>query len=359
MTLRTAGLLAWVLAGLWISACSKKPEEKKGPPPTIVTVAQVSARPVQVTEETVGIVDTVGSPTVTAEVPAQVEKIFVDVGDTVKIGQPLATLNAGDLSNAQQIARAQLNSIEALLVNQEKQMARNQQLAEQNFISATRLDESISQLRSLQEQRKGAQAALNQAQRNLAKTRLRAPVSGKIEQRMVSAGDFVTAGKPLFQIATSQNLRVRLPFPENLINQFRTGLVVRLSTPAAPDKVVHGVIEDIKPMIGPQNRSFEAIVSVQNPGNWTPGASVTGTVVLAERAHALAVPETSVVIRPAGKVVYVIKNGRAWQRVVQTGEKNQGMVEIRGGLALGETIAVDGAGYLTDKAIIKIKNAAA
>ncbi len=354
MTWRTLGLLALVVLQLLVG-CDKKAAPKKGPPPAIITVAQAITRNIQIVEETVGAVDTTSAPIVSAEVPAQVENVLVEVGDAVTAGQLVAVLGSGDLINAQNIARAQLKSIEALVANQEKQTTRTRQLAEQNFISATRLDESTAQLLSLQQQLKGAQAGLDQARRNLEKTRIHAPVAGRIEQRMVTRGDFVTPGKPLFQIATSQNLRVRLPFPESLANQLQKGLTVYLTTPAAPDKNFTGKIEDIKPMIGAQNRSFEAIVEVQNPGNWAPGASVNARVVIAERPRALAVPETSVVIRPAGKVVYVVKDGKANQRVVKTGAKTEGWVEILSGLAPGDVIAVDGAGFLTDKADVKIQ----
>ena len=356
MTRRVLLFVALMMLQL-LGACDKKTELKKGPPPAVITTTPVTSRNIQVTEETVGAVDTTSAPVVSAEVPAQVERVLVEVGDTVKAGQVLAVLNSGDLVNAQSIALAQVKSLEALVANQEKQTTRTRQLAEQNFISATRLDDSNSQLLSLQQQLKGAQAGLDQAQRNLAKTRVNAPVSGKVEQRMVTRGDFVTPGKPLFQIATNQNLRVRLPFPESLANQLQKDLTVYLTTPAAPNKTFTGTISEIKPMIGAENRSFEAIVEVTNPGNWAPGASVNAKVVITERPQALAVPETSVVIRPAGKVVYVIKDGKAHQRIVNTGAKSAGLVEIVSGLSPGEIIAVDGAGFLTDKTDVKIQTA--
>jgi len=67
------------------------------------------------------------------------------------------------------------------------------------------------------------------------------------------------------------------------------------------------------------------------------------------------VPEASVVLRPAGEVVYVIQDKSAQQRVVKTGLRQQGQVEIVEGLAAGETVAMDGAGYLTDKAPVTVQ----
>jgi hypothetical protein len=65
-----------------------------------------------------------------------------------------------------------------------------------------------------------------------------------------------------------------------------------------------------------------------------------------------------VVLRPAGKVVYLIANGRATQRVIETGMKQDGLQEVVKGLAPGEVIATDGAGFLSDGAAVTLADAA-
>jgi hypothetical protein len=66
------------------------------------------------------------------------------------------------------------------------------------------------------------------------------------------------------------------------------------------------------------------------------------------------VPEESVVLRPAGKVVYVVREGRAEQRLVDTGLKQDGLYEILKGIAPGDVVAVDGAGFLTQGASVTL-----
>ena len=128
-----------------------------------------------------------------------------------------------------------------------------------------------------------------------------------------------------------------------------------LSSPADPDKPVEGRVKEIRPTIGSSNRSSDAVIEITNPGNWKPGASVNGAVVIAEHPDAVVVPETSVVLRPAGTVVYVIKDQHAAQVIVQTGVKQAGLVEILSGLKAGETVALDGAGYLSNKAAVAVR----
>lgn len=346
-----------ICCGLLLAACGKKPEEaKKGPPPALITVAQAQIRSMQIREESVGVVDTLAAPTVSAEVAARVAQVLVDVGDPVKKGQLLAVLDTQDLANSRQAAAAEVARVEALLANQQRTTERYRELIKQKFIAPLKLDEAESQLAALRAQLAAAQAQAANAASNLSKARITAPVSGRVDQRMVSAGDFVSVGKPMFELVTAEKLRVRLPFPESVAGSIRPGLAVYLSTPAVPDQTVQGKVEEIRPMIGASNRAFEAIVAVDNPGNWKPGASVNGAVVVAEHPRAVVVPETSVVLRPAGKVVYLIKDQRAVQRIVQTGLRRDGYTEILSGLGAGETVALDGAGFLTDKAAVKLQN---
>ena len=159
----------------------------------------------------------------------------------------------------------------------------------------------------------------------------------------------------MFEIVSVKRLRAHVPFPETAAARVRIGLPVRLTTPTAPGETVTGTVSDIKPVVGASSRAVEALVRFDNPGNWQPGASVNTEVVIAARPQAVLVPETSVVMRPAGKVVYVIEDGKARARVVETGVRSAGRIEVTKGLTGGETVARDGAGFLTDGATVKVK----
>jgi membrane fusion protein (multidrug efflux system) len=355
MNRTTCALL--LLAVVVLSACGQsKKEEKKGPPPAVITVTQAVKRTIEVVQESVGTVGSDVAPVVAAEVRATVTRVFADAGDTVRTGQLLAQLDPREYEAARHMADAEVKRVRALLGNQERLTARNRQLAEQNFISATSLDASVSQLAALREQLRSAQAALASANLNLAKTRILSPMDGKVEARLVSRGDFANVGKPLFQLTAAESLRVRLPFPETVANLIHSGQKVRLSSPTASGIQVEGTVTEVKPMVGAGSGSFDAVVALRNPGGWKPGASVNGLVIVGEHPGAVAVPESSVVIRPAGTVVYVIQGGKALQRVVHAGEKQGGFVEILSGLAAGELVAVDGAGFLTDKAGVVVRD---
>ena len=114
---------------------------------------------------------------------------------------------------------------------------------------------------------------------------------------------------------------------------------------------------------GDDSESFDRAIDVQvrldNDGGLRAGGTVNGAIVTGRKPAAVVVPEQSVVLRPAGKVVYVIADGKARQRIVEPGVKQGGRIEIVKGLAAGELVAEDGAGFLSDGAAVTVKAAPA
>lgn len=352
--------LSLLILVLVLGACAKSDEKEAvpaAPPAALISVAVAETRNLEIREEAVGTLEGLIDPTIAAEVPARVVKVLAHAGDTVQQGQLIALLDVEDIALQRREAQAEIARIQALLANQGKVVERNQRLVQQNFISQNALDDLTTQQDVLRQQLEVGRARLATIEHNTTKTRVHAPLDGRVEKQIVSVGDYVKVGDPLFQIIGTQKLRAHLPFPENVAAKLKPGQTVRLSTPTAPNAVVTTTIKEIKPLIGSANRAADVIADVIDQAGWHPGASVNGAVVLGEHAGAVLVPEQSVVLRPAGEVVYVIQDNVAQQRIVQVGLREEGQVEILAGLAAGETVAADGAGYLTDQAAVNVQGA--
>lgn len=360
--MRGEGIVLLLAAAMIIfAACAKKEDPKAqtvAPQTTLVTVAEAQARKLEIFEQTVGTVEGFIDPSVGAEVPGRVIKVMAHAGDTVKKGQLIAVLDATDYALQKREAQAEINRIEALLGNQGRIVERNQRLVQKNFISQNALEDTTTQQNALREQLEGARAHLASITHTSSKTQVLSPIDGRVEKQIVGPGDFVKIGDPLFQLIGTSRLRAHLPFPEGVAARLHPGQTVRLSTPTVPGHVFTTTIKEIKPLIGSGNRAVDVIADVVDQAGWQGGASVNGIVVLGEHPQAVVVPESSVVLRPAGEVVYVIMNDIAHQRIINSGQRREGMVEIVSGLAAGDTVAVDGAGFLTDKAAVKIQQAA-
>jgi RND family efflux transporter MFP subunit len=149
-------------------------------------------------------------------------------------------------------------------------------------------------------------------------------------------------------------MRVVLPFPERLSGQLKPGLAVMLDQPAHPGKVVAGTITEVRPMVGTNNRAIETLVDLPAGTDWPAGSSVTARLVLASR-EGVVVPAGSVVRRPAGDVVYVLEGDKAVEHKVTIGIRTSERAEVLSGVAAGATVVLSGAGFLTDGALVAVR----
>lgn len=357
MTMRHSLILC---AALFLSACDKKPEEKKaGPPPTLITVTQVKSGAFEVTEDTLGTVEAVNDPKIGAEVAGKVARVLAFAGKAVKQGETLAIIDDADLTLASQSEQAEVKRLEALLAQQDKLIERQQSLVAKGFFSQNAADDARAQRVAIAEQLASARARASIGKRSVGKTTVVAPFDGIIENQMVAAGDYVKLGDPMFLLVSNKRLRAHLPFPESAAPRLSRGQAVRLTSPQMPGKVFEAKIADIRPSVTESSRALDVIVEIESDGTLKSGGTVNASVRIAAKDAALVVPEQSVVLRPAGKVVYAIidENGKkkAQQRVVQAGAKKSGVIEILAGLKEGETVAQDGAGFLTHGAAVAVK----
>jgi RND family efflux transporter MFP subunit len=180
-------------------------------------------------------------------------------------------------------------------------------------------------------------------------------VGGRVDERMISEGDFIGIGEPTFRIAPTDRFRVRLSFPERVSDRLQVGQEARLGVPARPGSNVDGVLARLRPQVEGGTQAMQALIEFENPGTWRAGMTVSAEVIVASREDAVTVPRTSVVDRPGRRVVYVIDGDHAREREVEIGARTAQWLEIRTGLDGGEIVAVDGASFLTDGARIRVR----
>lgn len=359
-TFALAALAAALLAG-----CNREaePAKRAGPPAALITATVVQPRTIEVGEQVVGSLEAVVDPSVGAEVAGRVTRVHAFTGKKVARGDLLAEIDPQDFEIQSRGDAAEIARLESLLEQQERVLERQQKLVAQGFISQNAVDDARTQRNALREQILGAKARSDQTRRNLGKARVVSPIDGEVEVQIVAAGDFVKVGDPMFKLVGMQRLHAHLPLPENADRVVKPGLKVRLSAPSAPGREIEAKVDEIRPTVGAANRALDAIVKFDNDGSFRGGGSVNAKIVLAVRENALTVPEQSVVLRPAGKIVYVVteQDGKltAQQRVVETGIRQEGYYEVLKGLAPGERVAVDGAGFLTGGAQVALPKPAA
>ncbi len=347
-------ILALACAAAMLAACEAEQttptaQVRKTP----ITVEPAESRRVEVLERSIGRLEAPGTPAIAAETAGRVARIHIDAGQSVAAGAVLAELDGEVQRTAERLARAGLERIEPLLANQERTVARAEDLLSRNLASQSALDEAVAQYDALKAQLAEARARLDEAERNLQQTRIISPVTGVVQNRHISEGDYVNIGQPLFDIVVADRMRAVAPYPETMGDSLRVGQKTYVAPVRTPDDVLETTVAELRPQIGRGSRSVDAIFEFPNPGNWRAGASVTVAVVIETREQSVTVPSESVVRRPAGTVVYIVEDGVARQRDVQVGVQSGAWVEILDGLRAGETVARSGAGFLTDGAPVE------
>lgn len=347
-------LILVALAAL-MAGCGREDDPDQTERATAVTVAWPELRAVERTEFAVGRLEAAVAPLVAAETPGRIERILRDAGGWVEAGELLAELDARNQQMAFDSAGAEIQRLDAVLENQQVQASRLRNLAERQSVAQDQLDAAETQIRVYRAQRDAALARLAQAELDLERTRIVSPVSGHVQTRRVSAGDFVATGQVLFEVVSPDALRAILPLPESLQDRIEIGQSVRLSIPARPGQSIDARVSDVRPMVGRSSRAVELMVDLDNPGGWRAGGSVRAELVL-ERHEGLVVPPAALVQRPAGTVVFVYDGGaRVEQRLVEVGIRRADWVEIAAGLDKSEPVVVDGAGFLADQVRVDVQ----
>ena len=339
-----------------ILSCSKTEdaaEQKKSSKETYVTVAKSQVREFIYQESAIGTIEGIIDPTVASEVSGKITKIYVRPGMSIDKGQLMAEVDPSDTSYQLSLSEAEVKKLKARLNNQKINYDRNLKLVDENFISPNALESLAVQIEETQEELNSAIARLDIAKLNSDRTRVLAPISGKIEKQIISIGDYVKIGDPLYQIINNKKLRAHIPFPEKLANKLLPGIEISLETPTSAKPYITK-IQELKPQIIADSRSIDVIADIVDELSWQSGASVKGTIIF-EKKESISVPEQSVVLRPSGTVIYEAINGKAIARNITTGISQNGWIEVIDGVDAGIDIVIDGAGYLTNDASIKVK----
>ncbi len=202
-----------------------------------------------------------------------------------------------------------------------------------------------------------AKAAQDLTEKASADTDVIAPFDGVIDAKRVAPGEYATVGKVMVVLVRTDPLRLRVDVPETNAGSVQIDGDVLLTVSAYPDKVFNGKIKRIGAALKAQSRALAIEAEVTNTdGALKPGFFAHVALVLPGKdAPALLVPLTAIGTSGSAARVFVIQGGVAVERIVAVGRSWQGLVEVRGALKPGETVATDSLDALTDGANVSVK----
>lgn len=362
-----------------IAGCSKEAPKKPGnssvqAAQTLkVKTAPVEARSVARRVEATGTLAPWDEVIVSNDTPGTVLKIEADLGDSVTSGSTLAVLdqrearlNYEDAEAALQTSLKSLDRERARSVDAKTTLARYDELFKQGMVSVSQHDGAVTahdvaeaQLREAEARVRQSEARFDLAKKRLSDTVIKSPISGKVSKRSVSVGENVKEKTQMFSIVSTGTLKFQGTVPEVSVPMLKTGQNVEVAVDAYRDRTFKGRLTRISPALDVKTRTLEVEASVPNAqGLLKPGFFARGLILTSVEKGVPFVPADSVYIFVGITKVFVIEDGVAREKLVQTGVREGSLVEITDSIKPGQSVATTNLSVLYDGAKVSVEGAA-
>lgn len=360
-------IAAALLLGLAAAGCDKPagPASAQAPgnqPPPEVTVARPVQRQVSERAEHVGRFVAVETVELRARVSGYLEEVHFRDGQTVDKGDLLFSIDKRPFAVALDQAKANLDQARANLAFAVSNLERGRSLQRGTVISEQTLDERKQAQAVAQSSVSAQQAAVRQAELDLAYTELRAPVAGRIGDRRVSPGNLVTGGSGgsttlLATIQSVDPIRFEFTIDEasylRFLKNYGEGAAARPDAPVElklidEEAYAHrGRLDFVDNTISRSAGVIRMRATFPNPsGKLTPGMFGRLRIELSPPAQALLVPDAAIGTEQVRKFVMVVaeKDGKqvAQPKYVTLGPLSDGLRVIRSGLAADDRVIING-----------------
>ena len=341
------------------------------------------------------------------KVSGYLEKISVQIGDSVRQGQVIAQIDQAEfLHKVREVeakvaqARAQYAELEAgtrvedireteeavkqaqsRFNNAKQQRERVEALYKREVISkkefdVSEMDYSVTEAQLVAAEQhlkmlkdgarpevkaaslgklKEMEAILAQEQIRLQNTQIVAPFPGEIVRRNVDNGSLLSPSTPVVTLVHLETLKVVANVLEKDIALIKIGMKVKILTEAYPDKPFEGTIVRINKALDLATRTLQAEINVPNTGHLLkPGMFARIEVALKEKPGALVVPRTAVVEEEGRQFVFVVEGNQAIRKPIVTGIEQDPLIEVVEGVKDGDKIVVRGQESLRDRSTVRL-----
>jgi multidrug efflux pump subunit AcrA (membrane-fusion protein) len=232
--------------------------------------------------------------------------------------------------------------------------ARRDQLKEQYEVQLAQARQNFAAVQVARTNVANAESALALARTNLSYANIPSPIDGFVSERTADLGEYVSPQQKVATVVRTNPLRIRIDIPEQAISEVQVGQSVSITTSAWPDRNFSGRVARIAPNVSATSRTMTVEAEIENgSGALKPGQFATVRLLQPKAEPAVLVPARSVLTQAGVSRVYVIKDGHAEQRLVQTGQTEGDLIEIKNGVAADEQVATSNLEALSDGVAVK------
>ena len=289
------------------------------------------------------------------KLPGTLERVLVDIGDAVTMGQTIATIDRREIDAqvdasiaAVSVAKAGLETAEASLASARLELDRAKNLFDKGALPRQRLDAAETANRAGAAQRDLAEANLAQANAALRRARevqrdatVTSPVTGFVVERNYDDGA-MPGDKPVVVVADLRQMKLEAGVSELEAGRLRVGMKAKVAVQAKPGESFAGELAAIAPEVDERNRHFKVDVRVPNDKRaLLSGMYATARIVEATTNNAVLVPKEAVISKDGKRVVQKVTGDSVTTVEVVEGLADGGRVQIVKGLAAGDTVLAD------------------
>ncbi len=341
MTSGKALIITAAFLALGGAACRQKaalPEKE----PIKVSVAVIDSVSGGMTRTYVGEVQEDMSMSLSFPAGGKVTSVYVKDGDHVTAGQLLATIDNSNAQNAYKNAAATLKQAE-------DGYKRLKKVYEQGSLPEVKWVEMLTDLEK-------SRAMEQLAKKQVEECSMYAPLSGIVNKCHLNAGARMLPGEPAMTILDMKSVSVVFSVPESDIASIAIGSQALLTVPALQDKAIPCTVTDKGIVSNSISHSYQVKIKLANAdGSLMPGM-VCKVSLTCDRSGGIVVPARAVQTRPDGTSVWVVRNGHAEIRYIQSAGFTAGGVSVAGGLTYGDTVITAGYQKLYTNAPVSVSS---
>ncbi|HYV48926.1 MAG TPA: efflux RND transporter periplasmic adaptor subunit [Myxococcaceae bacterium] len=286
----------------------------------------------------------------------RIESLGADVGDKVKAGQLLASIEHKEIAWQARAAEAASRIAHANLDGAKQDMDRVNMLFQGGSATQAQVDGAKLKVTMAEAQVAQAEAAQGLAEQNLDNARITTPISGTVTRRPVNVGNQVGPQSALFTVQDIQALKLESSVDASVFGRLSKGQEVAVTVDAFPGQVFKGELALLAPALDPTTRRAACEIQIDNAsGKLLANAFARAELSLGKLQNVLTVPRQAVLEAPGGAVVYRVVGGSKVEAVrPKLGASDGARVVVVEGLSEGDLVAVSGVGNLADGAAVKV-----
>jgi RND family efflux transporter MFP subunit len=268
----------------------------------------------------------------------------VNIGDSVKVGQPIARLDSQNEESSVLSARAQLTAARAQLTEARNNFVRFRDLVAENAVSRASFEQAESMVKGAESQVETAQTQVTIAENRLSYTRLVSDVAGVVTAQGAEPGEVVGAGRMIVQVAREGGRDAAFDVPARIKDAAPANAAIEIVLTSDPRITATGSVREVAPRADPVTGTFRIKVRLNNPPPaMRLGATVTGRMRLAT-APTIEIPPSAVIRSERQPAVWVVDpaSGTVATRSIEIRSSDPMRVEVASGLNPGDVVVAAG-----------------